>query len=215
MSKKKHNKEAKTHEDAKTRSEVKDSDKNKKSELNEFEEKIQQLEAELAAMRDKYHRVCAEYDNLQKRVPRQIQDGISYQKESILKSMLSSMDNFEHTLASAKQNHDADKIIEGIKLVYKNFLDTLKAHGVVQMQSAGEEFDPVKHQAMMQQSDPEKPDNTVLVEYQKGYLIEEKVLRPAMVIVNKIENDSNDDAGETAEDSSDKSTPEKPQDKQE
>ena len=164
--------------------------------LNSYEEKIQQLEAELAAMTDKYQRVCAEYDNLQKRVPKQIQDGINYQKGSVLKSMLAGMDNFEHTLTAADESHDADTIIEGVKLVYKGFLDALKSHGVEQMHSIGEEFDPVKHQAMMQQSDEEKPENTVLVDYQKGYMIGDKVLRAAMVIVNKIESESEEKAAE-------------------
>ena len=157
--------------------------------LNAYETKIQELEAELAAMTDKYQRVCAEYDNLQKRVPKQIQDGINYQKESILKSLLASMDNFEHTLTAADESHDADSIIQGVKLVYKGFLDALKAHGVEQIHSLGEEFDPAKHQAMMQQCDTDKPDNTVLMEYQKGYMLGEKVLRAAMVVVNKIESE--------------------------
>ena len=169
-------------------------------ELNAYEEKIQQLEAELTSMTDKYHRICAEYDNLQKRVPKQIQDGINYQKESVLKSMLTSMDNFEHTLTAADENHDADKIVEGIKLVYKGFLDALKSHGVEQMNSLGEEFDPVKHQAMMQQSDDAKDDNTILVDYQKGYMIGEKVLRAAMVIVNKIESEPADEPADEPSD---------------
>jgi molecular chaperone GrpE len=216
--KSKHNKENKTQEDAKTQARHSEKDAAKTSELNEFEEKIQELEAELSALRDKYHRICAEYDNLQKRVPRQIQEGISYQKESILKSLLSSMDNFEHTLASAGESHDAESIIEGVRLVYKNFLDTLKGHGVVQMHSAGEEFDPAKHRAMMQQSDPEKPDNSVLVEYQKGYMLEEKVLRPAMVIVNKIEADTDKTEDEPARNSAEETSQEterENQDKQE
>ncbi len=148
---------------------------------------IEAIETEKQQLLDKLQRVSAEFANYQKRTPKQIADTIAYEKKSIVKSLLPVLDNFEHTLAhSADNGSAAEPIAKGVKIVYEQLLDVLKSFGVEHIAAAGELFDPAVHEAMMQQSDPDKPDGVVLQEFQKGYTLNGSVIRPSKVIVNKI-----------------------------
>lgn len=170
--------------------------------FSKHEKKVQELEKENAELLAKLQRVCADYDNYQKRVPKQIEDSVAYQKESLIKAILPGIDNFNHALSS-ENNHDAESILKGIKIVYQNFLDILKAQGVEQISAAGEKFDPSMHQAMMQRAEEDKEDGIVLEEYQKGYKYKDRVIRPAMVIVNKLPEAPQEQAPEKAEEQDD------------
>lgn len=166
--------------------------------IAELEKKIESLESQLQtltteklAVFEQLQRVSADYANFQKRGPKQIADSVAYEKKAILRSLLPSIDNFDHALshASASAGGETDNIIKGIQLVFDHMLDALKAHGVRRIDALGQPFDPNLHEAMMRRSEPDKEDNTVLEVYQAGYMMGEQVLRPSKVIVNKIETD--------------------------
>lgn len=129
-------------------------------------------------------RVSADYANFQKRVPKQIADTIGYEKERIIKTLLPALDNFEHTLQNAHSAEDAEVLVKGVQIIYDQMLDTLKLHGVEQIKALGEEFDPALHQAMMRREEADKEENIVLEEFQKGYKLNGRVIRPSKVIVN-------------------------------
>jgi len=134
-------------------------------------------------------------------VPKQISDTIGYEKERIIKTLLPALDNFEHTLQNAHSAEDVDVLLKGIRIIYDQLLDILKSHNVEQIEALGEAFDPAMHQAMTQQSNPDKKENTVLEEFQKGYRLNGRVIRPSKVIVNKLpeeqpEQQQQDDEGE-------------------
>lgn len=133
-----------------------------------------------------YQRISADYANFQKRVPKQIADTICYEKEKIIKTLLPALDNFEHTLQNADSAENADVFVTGIRIIYDQMLDILKSHGVEQIKASGENFDPALHEAMMQKTEPEEEDNIVLEEFQKGYKLNGRVIRPSKVIVNKL-----------------------------
>lgn len=135
---------------------------------------------------DQYQRVSADYDNLQKRTAKQIVDTIGYEKEKIIKTILPAMDNFEHTLQNAGSADTVDVLIKGIQIIYDQMLDILKLHNVEQIKALGEPFDPAMHEAMMQKTEPEHKENIVLEEFQKGYKLNGRVIRPSKVIVNKL-----------------------------
>jgi molecular chaperone GrpE len=150
---------------------------------------IERLQAENKELLDKFQRLGADYANYQKRAPKQIADSVDYEKRQIIKSLLGSMDNFAHALAGAKtaQGPEALKsVIEGIQFVYNHMFDSLKAQGVEKIVSVGQPFEPGKHEAMMQRTEADKPDNIVLEEFQSGYSLGGYVLRPARVAVNKL-----------------------------
>jgi len=146
---------------------------------------IDELQTEKDELIGQLQRVSADYANFQKRVPKQISDSVGYQKERVIRSLLPVLDNLEHTLANACSAENVDVLIEGIKIIYDQMLDILKSHEVEQIQAAGETFDPSKHEAMMQRSEPDEEDNIVLEEFQKGFMLNGRAIRPSKVIVNK------------------------------
>jgi molecular chaperone GrpE len=136
-------------------------------------------------LHEKLLRVSADYINFQKRVPKQISDTIAYEKEMIIKSLLPVLDNFEHTFQNARSADNIDSLIKGIKIIYDQMLSILQSYGIEQIQALGENFDPALHEAMLQKAEPQQQDNLVLEEFQKGYKLNGRVIRPSRVIVNK------------------------------
>jgi molecular chaperone GrpE len=160
--------------------------KTKKDELEELRSRIENLQEEKDELFAKLQRVSADYDNLQKRTAKQIVDTIGYEKEKIIKTILPALDNFEHTLQNARSADTVDVLIKGIQIIYDQMLDILKLHNVEQIKALGEPFDPALHEAMMQKAEPEHKENIVLEEFQKGYKLNGRVIRPSKVIVNKL-----------------------------
>ena len=157
-----------------------------KDELEERRDKIESLQKEKDELFGQLQRVSADYANYQKRVPKQIRDSIGYEKERIIKSLLPALDNFEHTLQNAHSAEDVDVLVKGIQIIYDQFIEIMKSHSVEQIKALGEPFDPAVHEAMTQRTDAEKEENVVLEEFQKGYTLNGRVIRPSKVIVNKL-----------------------------
>ena len=195
----------------------KDKDKDKKTKepkLSDEQKLIQELEVEKIELTEKLMRIGADYANYQKRTPRQIAESVEYERKAIIRSLLPSLDNMSHALAGAENangQESFDGIVKGVKMVFDHMLDGLKAHGVEKIEAAGAEFDPSKHEAMQIRAEEDKPDNTVLEVFQDGYMINDQVLRPSKVIVNKwpVEQRTEDteqtteDTEQTTEDGSD------------
>lgn len=155
--------------------------------IQELEEQVETLQQEKGETVDKLQRISADYANFQKRIPKQIADSVAYEKKAVIRSLLPSLDNFDHALADVDSADKGTKsVLEGVKLVFDHMLDAIKAHGVEVIESTGKEFDPNFHEAVMQRAEEDKPNNIVLEEYQKGYAINGQALRPAKVVVNKL-----------------------------
>jgi molecular chaperone GrpE len=158
--------------------------KAKEAEIQELREKMADLEKEKNELLGKLQRVSADYANFQKRVPKQIADSVGYEKERVFRSLLPTLDNFERTLQNARSAESVDKLLDGIRIIYDQMLDILKSHEVAPTNALGEIFDPSRHEAVMQKSEPEQQENIVLEELQKGYTLNGRVIRPSKVIVN-------------------------------
>ncbi|MHC4641659.1 MAG: nucleotide exchange factor GrpE [Planctomycetota bacterium] len=158
----------------------------------ESNSKIEDLQKDRDEIFAKLQRVSADYDNLQKRTAKQIAESISYEKEKIIKTILPALDNFEHSLQNASSAETNDVLLHGIKIIYDQMLDILKSHNVEQISALGEMFDPALHEAMMQKTEPEQEENIVLEEFQKGYTLNGRVIRPSKVIVNKLTSEKSD-----------------------
>ena len=170
--------------------------KSKHNELDELREAVENLQKEKNELFEKLQRISADYANFQKRAPKQIADTIAYEKETIIKSLLPVLDNFEHTLKNSESAEDVVVLAKGIRIIYDQMLNILKSHGVEPIETLGENFDPALHEAMMQKSEPEKEDNIVLQEFQKGYKLNGRVIRPGKVIVNKLAANQTDQASD-------------------
>ena len=164
----------------------------KREKLHKLHEQIDKLKAEKEELFAKLQRVSADYINYQKRSAKQISESITYEKETIIKSFLPVLDNFEHTLNGAEGIEDIESLRKGIKIIYDQMLSILKNYGVEQIDSVGQKFDPSCHEAMLQKAESDKEDGIILEEFQKGYRLGEKILRPSRVVVNKKSADGED-----------------------
>ena len=164
--------------------------------IAELEEQLTEVTAEKQDIFEKLLRVSADYANYQKRGPRQIADSVAYEKRAIIRSMLPALDNLAHAIAAAKDHNAEDSVVKGIELVLDHMQDSLKAHGVERIVALGEEFDPSLHEAMLQRSEEDKPDNIVLEEFLNGYTLNGQVIRPSKVIVNKLPDNAEEQAAE-------------------
>ena len=148
------------------------------------EPSIDELEAQVVEITDKYLRALAEMDNMKKRQQRQYADVLKYGKESVLKDFLLVYDAIEKSIASALGIFpDDDNFIKGLRMTEKLMLETLKKHGAEPIQTTNVAFDPNYHEAMMQVVRADLEKGMVADEIEKGFLLNDRVLRPAKVTV--------------------------------
>ncbi len=148
-----------------------------------------QAQEELQIYQDKYIRLAAEFENYKRRAQRDQSDAIRYANESLLKKLLSTLDNLERAIQCGKDAGTTGALLEGVELTHKQFLETVEKLGVRQVSSTGNLFDPSMHQAVAQVESETAEPNTVVEEFQKGYFLHDRILRPAMVTVAKEESD--------------------------
>jgi len=154
--------------------------------LAELEAKLQSKEVEAQENYDRLLRISAEFENYKKRSAREMEDFRKFANQALLKEMLSVVDNLELALGSAKEDQTTDNpLIEGLNLTHKEILRVLEKFSVKPIAATGEPFDPTYHEAVMQEETDEFPENTIINELQRGYLIHDRLLRPAMVVVAK------------------------------
>jgi molecular chaperone GrpE len=136
---------------------------------------------------DRLLRVSAEFENYKKRTSKEICDFRKFATESLVRELLPIVDNLERALTSVGADDAAPNgnIIEGVQMTLQELIRVLKKFGVEAIDTVQKPFDPNYHQAMLQEESDQHPENTVLKEFQKGYLIHERLLRPAMVVVSK------------------------------
>ena len=169
-------------------------------EVTSLNDQLLEKTEELHALNDKYLRLAAEFDNYKRRVQRDQRDTIRYANEKLFEDLLPTLDNLERALQSGREQAKIEGLLEGVDLTYKHFLDTLQKMGIKQITSVGEVFDPAQHQAVGQVESTTVPENVVVDEYQKGYFLHDRILRPAMVTVAKTKLDpDNDEAQESKE----------------
>jgi molecular chaperone GrpE len=153
-------------------------------ELTEEKQRIEELELKLEEMSQKNLRLQADYDNFRRRTREEQAASLKYKSQSLLEQLLPALDNFERALKTEAVNEQAKTLIQGMEMVYRQLSDALKQEGLTEIPAVGEKFDPNLHQAVMQVEDSEYESNTIIEELQKGYMLKDRVIRPAMVKVN-------------------------------
>ncbi len=141
------------------------------------------LETELSETKDKHLRLAAEFENFKKRTTRDRSESIKFSNERILKDFLSIIDNLERALQHAKEGSEGESLVQGVELVHKQCAELLTRFNVTPVDAVGAQFDPVVHQAVSQVETDKHPENTVADEFQKGYRLHDRLLRPALVTV--------------------------------
>ncbi|WP_018881215.1 nucleotide exchange factor GrpE [Thioalkalivibrio sp. ALE30] len=157
------------------------------------EARLQELEALAEERRDQALRAQAELENQRRRFERELENAHKYAMEKFASEMLEVGDSLEMGLKAARETQDVERIIEGAELTLKNLTKVFDKFGIQAEEPTGQRFDPERHQAMSMQEDPEHPPNTVVATMQKGYMLQDRVLRPAMVVVSKAPSSPNID----------------------
>lgn len=151
----------------------------------ELKRQLQEKEKETKDTLDRLLRVRADFDNYQKRIKKEKMEFERFLNEGLIKELLPVVDNLERAMKSAEQSGEIAPLIKGLEMTIKQFRDILKEAGVKEIKSIGEIFDPSKHEAIKLITSHEGGDNTIVEEYEKGYSLHEKVIRPSKVGVAK------------------------------
>ena len=149
------------------------------------EEKIAALEKENAELKDQLLRRAADFDNYRKRMLKEKQETYDYANASLLEDLLESLDNFDRTIAAAKDAKDAKTIADGIKMINESLVKMLEdKYGLKAYGKEGEDFDPNEHEAIGRVEDEDAKKETLKQIYLKGYKLKDRVIRHAKVMVN-------------------------------
>ncbi len=176
------------------------------TEISVLREQLQDKEIEAKNNYERFLRQAAELENYKKRTSRDRDDAIRFANENLIKDLLPIVDNLERAVAHAAGGGNGKPLVEGVELVLRSLLDVLAKHGVTPITATGQTFDPTKHEAMAQVETDEHNANSVVEELHKGYMLRDRLLRPALVSVakpaktqskknsdTKVENGSSDD----------------------
>lgn len=157
-----------------------------RNKIGDLEKRILDLEKkaiERDEYYDKYMRALAEHDNARKRIEKDTAEFVKFANESILRELFPILDSFDTAIASMDKTEKDRTLLDGLKLLQKKFHKVLEDNGLSLMTSIGGKFDPIKHEAVMKIHSDKHEDGTVVEELRKGYMLNGKVLRPAMVKV--------------------------------
>ena len=153
-----------------------------------LQNKVAELEAANADLKDQMLRRQAELENYRKRLIRDKEEAVQFANESLIRDILGFLDNMDRALAAAKNGGDLNALIEGFEMTQNQLLSTLdKNWGLKGIDSVGQEFDPSLHEACMMTVDENLDKETVLEEFQKGYTLHDRVIRPSKVKIGKPE----------------------------
>ncbi|HOX44232.1 MAG TPA: nucleotide exchange factor GrpE [Myxococcota bacterium] len=156
--------------------------------LRALQEELDQARAAATEAKERMLRVAADADNIRKRAQREKQEALKYGLEGIAKDLLPIVDNLDRTLAHVPKD-SADQALaalrEGVEMVLRQFLDSLARHQVVAFGAQGQPFDPARHEAISQKESRDVPPGTVVEELHRGFMLSDRLLRPALVVVAK------------------------------
>jgi molecular chaperone GrpE len=153
--------------------------------IKELEEKLAKAEEDVAKYRDQLLRTAAEFDNYKRRTEKESLQLLLNANERLITELLPVIDDFSRTLEHAETTDNTDSLKEGVSLIYKKLMSIMEKQGLKEMKSKGEEFDPDKHQALMQVESDEHESGYITEEHLKGYTLNDKVIRHAQVLVAK------------------------------
>lgn len=149
----------------------------------ELQKQLEAANARITEMNDAFLRARADYQNLKRRTDEEKESMRSLMNSDLILRLLPIADNFERALRAAEQTRDYEKLVSGVNAVYRQMQEFLTREGVMPIEAVDQPFDPNLHNAVLREETTEHPENTVLEELQRGYLLNGRVIRPAMVKV--------------------------------
>jgi len=140
---------------------------------------------EAKELQDRLLRLAAEFDNFKKRMQRERETAMKYAEEALLRELLPTLDNLERAMEQGRATADAAGLLEGVEMTMAGLRNTLMKFGLQPLDGAGQPFDPNFHEALVMEASDTVPANTILQEFQKGYMFKDRLLRAAKVVVSK------------------------------
>ncbi len=140
--------------------------------------------AEAAASQDRYLRERAELENYRRRMQREQAESLRYASAQLVKDLAEVLDNLERAVEHAESGGNGQPLVEGVRLVLRNALDVLAKHGITRIEAAGHPFDPSRHEAIATVPDSRRQPNQVVEQFQPGYALHDRIIRPAKVSVS-------------------------------
>ncbi len=165
--------------------------KDREKEIEELKKRAEEREKEAREHHDRLLRMAADFDNYKKRAAKEKEEWIKFANEDLIRSILPFIDNLERAVNHSEKTKDAQTLTEGIKLTIQQLLQALSKFGVSPIESVGKPFDPSMHEAMMVVETSQHEPNRVVEEFQKGYLLNDRLLRAATVSVSKLPENEN------------------------
>ena len=159
--------------------------KGKEKEIEELKKKLEEKEKEIKEHHDRLLRLAADFENYKKRATKEKEDWTKFANEDLIRAILPFLDNLERAVNHAQKVSDTGVLIEGVRLTLQQLLQTLNKFGLSTFESVGKPFDPTVHEAMLVVETDKHEPNQVVEEFQKGYLLNDRLLRPATVSVSK------------------------------
>jgi molecular chaperone GrpE len=153
--------------------------------ISALEAQLAQTKAELEKFRELALRSSADLDNYRKRMSKEREEAIKFANSSFLERLIPILDNFEFGLQAALSGSSPAPILEGMKMVQKQFQDFLSSAGVEMIDATGQHFDPQQHEAISQEESDQVPDGIVIRQLRRGYRLRDRLIRPANVVVSK------------------------------
>jgi molecular chaperone GrpE len=154
----------------------------------DWESETKRLQAELSDLKDQYLRKQADFDNYRKRIQKEKQDSIRYGNSTLLSDLIEVIDNFERAIKSSADSKDFDNFHQGIVMIEQQFVGLLEErYGMKRLKSLGEEFNPTHHEAIAVATEGADPQ-IVVEEFQKGYMLHDRVLRTSKVKVGSAQD---------------------------
>ena len=160
--------------------EKKESEAKNPDEKDLLKKQLEENQKTIDELTDTLKRLQAEFENYKKRVDKEKTEFVKYAHADLIAQMLPVLDSFEIAL---KNTTEKEKFVEGIKIIYAQLYSVLEAEGLKPIKATGEKFDPYKHEVLMKE-ESDKPDDTILEEFQKGYMLNDKVLRHSKVKIS-------------------------------
>ena len=158
----------------------------KEKEIAELKQKLEGKEKEIKEHHDRLLRLAADFENYKKRAAREKEDWTKFANEDVIRAILPFIDNLERAVNHAQKIADTGVLIEGVRLTIQQILQTLNKFGLSSFESVGKPFDPTLHEAMLVVETDKHEANQVVEEFQKGYLLNDRLLRAATVSVSKL-----------------------------
>lgn len=150
-----------------------------------MQQELEEARAESEAATDKLMRLAAEFDNYKKRNIKEQESIRKYAAQNLIKELLPILDNLERAIDSANESNEVNSLIDGVKMILRQLYTVLEKEGVSVIKAVGETFDPNFHEAVVHVPSDEYPENVIVQEYQKGYILHDRIIRPSMVAVSK------------------------------